>query len=158
MRSIEYASPICCCAICRVAYAVGKFNRDGSRVMQISLQDIQMVKIDDRHLHYRIFPRNRCRCQVLFSNVSANDLNLCWQVLFLQKMCERRSSLTRQPKKGSSKLKSHWCVEQKKTHLLRFLNKPFYLLLNRSECNLNNLMNFPCFSFGFSKPKCNPWL
>ena len=57
-------------------YAVGKFNQDGSCVMQISLQDTQTVKIHDRLQHYRVFPRNRCRCRVLFSNGSANDLNL----------------------------------------------------------------------------------
>ena len=44
VRLIEYASPISCCALCCVAYAFGKFNKDGSRVMQISLQDKQMVK------------------------------------------------------------------------------------------------------------------
>ena len=125
-------------ALCCVVYAVGKFNKDGSCVMQISLQDTQTVKIRDRLQHYRVFPRNRCRCRVLFSNGSANDLNLSWQVLFLQKMSERRSSLTRQQKKGSSKLKSHWCEEhKKKPYLLRFLNKPFHLLLNRFESNLN---------------------
>ena len=44
MRLIEYASPISCCALCCVAYAFGKFNKDGIRVMKISLQDKQMVK------------------------------------------------------------------------------------------------------------------
>ena len=44
MRLIEYALPISCCALCCVAYAYVKFNKDGSRVMQISLQDKQMVK------------------------------------------------------------------------------------------------------------------
>ena len=44
MRLIEYALPISCCALCCVAYAFGKLNKDGSRVMQTSLQYIEIEK------------------------------------------------------------------------------------------------------------------